>query len=176
MFINTKRKVSNIQFLELPQIKMEWKMDWLTGSNKTGHNVFPCPSAGPEWDAYADFRSQSIDLKLTIECKHLNGIRILLFSTSLRWLDVFWKSITDVSRPIKRGTGSWCDQRPGKKRLSRHYRETSFQWKFSNAVFSFRQGYNKQLGFTFVLVEGTFETHHLLSIIRQEGEGTVYKF
>ena len=101
MYINTKRKVGNINFLELPHIKMEWKMDWLTGDNKTGHNVFPCPSQKKGFDAYADFRSKSLDLRLTIECKHINGIRVLLFSTSLRWLDVFWKSITDVSRPIK---------------------------------------------------------------------------
>ena len=72
---------------------------------------------------------------------------------------------------FQRGTGSWCDQRPIKKRLSRHYRQTSFQWKFSNAVFTFCQGFNKQLGFMFNLGEGTFETDHLLSIIRQEGEG-----
>ena len=101
MYINTKRKVGNINFLELPHIKMEWKMDWLTGDNKTGHNVFPCPSQQKGFDAYADFRSKSLDLRLTIECKHINGIRVLLFSTSLRWLDIFWKSITDVSRPIK---------------------------------------------------------------------------
>lgn len=69
-----------------------------------------------------DFRSSSLDLNLLIDVKHQTGIKIFLFSTSLRWLDTFWKSITEVSRPIKRGSGHWCDQKPGKSKLSRHYR------------------------------------------------------
>ena len=45
MYINTKRKVGNITFLELPNIKMEWKMEWnISGKNKTGHNIFPNPN------------------------------------------------------------------------------------------------------------------------------------
>ena len=122
MYINTKRKVGNITFLELPNIKMEWKMEWnISGKNKTGHNIFPNPNL-TNHDSYKDFRSSSLDLNLLIDVKHQTGIKIFLFSTSLRWLDTFWKSITEVSRPIKRGSGHWCDQKPGKKKLSRHYR------------------------------------------------------
>ena len=47
--INTKRKYSNIHFLELPGLKMEWKIDWnLDGSNKTGHNLFPSATTLPK--------------------------------------------------------------------------------------------------------------------------------
>ena len=46
----------------------------------------------------------------------------------------------------------------------RPFRQTSFQWKFANAVFTFCQGFNKKLGFLFNLGKGTFETRHMLKI------------
>ena len=48
-------------------------------------------------------------------------MKVFLFSTTLRWLNFFWKSITEVARPIKRGNGYWSDQTPSKKKFSRHY-------------------------------------------------------
>ena len=42
IYINTKRKYHNIEFLKLPDLKMQWKITWnLNGDNYTGHNLFP---------------------------------------------------------------------------------------------------------------------------------------
>ena len=47
MYINTKRKVGNITFLELPNIKMEWKMEW-NGTTISVWNM-EMPKYGMEW-------------------------------------------------------------------------------------------------------------------------------
>jgi len=86
--------------MELPGFKMEWKIDWnITGSNYTGHNLFP--SAAPlsdGKDTYSQFRSSSLDLKWTVDVK--KSMKIFLFSTTLRQ---HFKNNTTVSISRFRG-------------------------------------------------------------------------
>ena len=168
--INTKRKYSNIHFMELPGLKMKWQIEWnLKGNNRTGHNLFPSAEMLPAGhDTYKNFRSSSLDLKWTVEVR--NSMKIFLFSTTMRWLARFWKSITEVARPIKRGNGYWADPSQSKKKFSRHYRQASVSWRFGALLCEYQQSFSKKIGFIVQTGAGTFETKHLLTIDRPSGE------
>lgn len=97
-------------------------------------------------------------------------MKIFLFSTTLRWLARFWKSITEVARPIKRGNGFWADASQSKKKFSRHYRAASVCWKFGALFCEYQQSFSKKIGFIVQSGAGTFETEHRLTVIRPPGE------
>ena len=139
IYINTKRKSSNIQFMELPGLTMRWNIKWnITGDNFTGHNLFPSAALlKPGDDTFENFRSSSLDLEWIVDVK--KSMRIFLFSNTMRWLSQFWKSITEVARPIKRGNGYWADRTCSKKKFSRHYNKASISWKFGALFCEYQQ-------------------------------------
>lgn len=51
--------------------------------------------------------------------------RILLYSSTLRWMQNFWATWTSVTRPICRGK-LFNNLKPGKKKLGQHYKQLSF--------------------------------------------------
>ncbi len=163
--INTRRKWSNIKFIEMPNLTMDWIISWNLppNGNHTGHNVLPSSTVLKNGaDTYLSFRSRSLDLEWRINVP--NGMRIFLFSTTLNWLSSFWKSITDVARPIKRGNGCWADSSPSKKKFSRHYNKASLLWRFDSLVCEYRQSFSKNIGFVIQSKAGFLESKHLLKI------------
>ncbi|CAG5099898.1 Oidioi.mRNA.OKI2018_I69.XSR.g16740.t1.cds [Oikopleura dioica] len=162
--INTRRKWSNIKFIEMPNLSMDWLISWNLprNGNRTGHNVFPSTTPLQDGaDTYSNFRSKSLDLEWRI---NVPMFRIFLFSTTLNWLSSFWKSITDVARPIKRGNGWWADNTPPKKKFSRHYHKTSLLWRFDSMACEYRQSFSKNIGFVIQSKAGFLESNHLLKI------------
>ena len=97
-------------------------------------------------------------------------MKVFLFSTTLRWLNFFWKSITEVARPIKRGNGYWSDKTPSKKKFSRHYNRASVSWKFGELLCEYKQSFSKPLGFMIQMGKGTIFTDHLMTVTRLPGE------
>lgn len=55
--------------------------------------------------------------------------RILLYSSTLRWMQNFWATWTGVSRPICRGKLFHC-LRPVRKKLGQHYKQMSYTASF----------------------------------------------
>ena len=99
-----------------------------------------------------------------------HSMKVFLFSTTLRWLNFFWKSITEVARPIKRGNGYWSDKTPSKKKFSRHYNRASVSWKFGELLCEYKQSFSKPLGFMIQMGKGTIFTDHLMTVTRLPGE------
>ena len=87
-----------------------------------------------------------------------------------RWLTRFWKSITEVARPIRRGNGYWANPAQSKKKFSRHYRAASVCWKFGTLFCEYQQSFSKKIGFIIQTGTGMLETEHLLTIVRPPGE------
>lgn len=50
--------------------------------------------------------------------------RILLYSSTLRWMQNFWATWTSVTRPICRGK-LFSNMKPSKKKLGQHYKQLS---------------------------------------------------
>lgn len=59
----------------------------------------------------------------------LSQPQILLYSSTLRWMQNFWATWTSVTRPICRGT-LFNNLKPSKKKLGQHYKELSFRALF----------------------------------------------
>lgn len=55
--------------------------------------------------------------------------RILLYSSTLRWMQNFWATWTSVSRPICRGK-LFHSLRPVRKKLGQHYKQMSYTAAF----------------------------------------------
>lgn len=55
--------------------------------------------------------------------------RILLYSSTLRWMQNFWATWTGVSRPICRGK-LFRSLRPVRKKLGQHYKQMSYTAAF----------------------------------------------
>ena len=55
--------------------------------------------------------------------------RILLYSSTLRWMQNFWATWTGVSRPICRGK-LFHSLRPVRKKLGQHYKQMSYTAAF----------------------------------------------
>lgn len=51
--------------------------------------------------------------------------RILLYSSTLRWMQNFWATWTSVTRPICRGK-LFNNMKPSKKKLGQHYKQLSY--------------------------------------------------
>lgn len=51
--------------------------------------------------------------------------RILLYSSTLRWMQNFWATWTSVTRPICRGK-LFNNLKPSKKKLGQHYKQLSY--------------------------------------------------
>lgn len=55
--------------------------------------------------------------------------KILLYSSTLRWMQNFWATWTSVSRPICRGK-LFHSLRPVRKKLGQHYKQMSYTAAF----------------------------------------------
>lgn len=51
--------------------------------------------------------------------------RILLYSSTLRWMQNFWATWSSVTRPICRGK-LFNNMKPSKKKLGQHYKQLSY--------------------------------------------------
>jgi hypothetical protein len=51
--------------------------------------------------------------------------RILVYSSTLRWMQNFWATWTSITRPICRGK-LFNNLKPSKKKLGQHYKQLSY--------------------------------------------------
>uniref|UniRef100_A0A3B4AFW2 FMP27/BLTP2/Hobbit GFWDK motif-containing RBG unit domain-containing protein n=1 Tax=Periophthalmus magnuspinnatus TaxID=409849 RepID=A0A3B4AFW2_9GOBI len=129
----------DICFLQLPNLCMTLDLQWLCHGNPHDHHAVTLCCAdsiadvtsGQPHDSYRAFRSENLNLSITMDLNQgsLAQPKILLYSSTLRWMQNFWATWTSVSRPICRGK-LFQSLKPVRKKLGQHYKQMSYTAAF----------------------------------------------
>ena len=97
VLVRTASKYDDCRLLHLPNLKIVAKMEWVCLSDPNDHHVVsPCNperrteySSNPEHDSYRAFRSQNLNLSLSMETKPVQGDlpSALFFASTFRWFE-----------------------------------------------------------------------------------------
>ncbi|XP_051891846.1 protein KIAA0100-like isoform X2 [Pristis pectinata] len=170
--VRTASKYDDCCFLHLPYLRLTIDLQWVCFGNPFDHHsvalCFPdnleALPEGEVHDSYKLFRSRNLNLSVMMDLdasgRGDTESRILLYSSTLRWMQNFWATWTTVSRPICRGK-LFNNLKPSKKKLSQHYKLVSFNPVFPQlqvhywASFAQQRGIEVQCSQGYVFTRGT---------------------
>ncbi|XP_012693346.2 protein KIAA0100 isoform X2 [Clupea harengus] len=179
--VRTASKYDDICFLHLPNLCMTLDLQWLChGNPHDHHSVQLCcaeneadVTSGQSHDSYRAFRSENLNLSMTMDHNQHCGTepcqpRILLYSSTLRWMQNFWATWTGVSRPICRGK-LFHSLRPLRKKLGQHYKQMSFTAAFPQLQVHYWASFAQQRGIQVECSKGHVFTRGAQRLIPQAG-------
>ncbi|XP_066518591.1 bridge-like lipid transfer protein family member 2 [Hoplias malabaricus] len=179
--VRTASKYDDICFLHLPNLCMTLDLQWLCHGNPHDHHgVLLCcaenvadVTSGQPHDSYRAFRSENLNLSITMELNQSSGTgpcqpRILLYSSTLRWMQNFWATWTSVSRPICRGK-LFHSIRPSRKKLGQHYKQMSYTAAFPQLQVHYWASFAQQRGIQLECTKGHIFTRGAQRLIPQAG-------
>ncbi|XP_061829189.1 bridge-like lipid transfer protein family member 2 isoform X1 [Nerophis lumbriciformis] len=179
--VRTASKYDDICFLHLPNLCMTLELQWLCHGNPHDHhavmlccaeNVADVTSEQPH-DSYRAFRSENLNFSITMDLNQHCGPeslqpRILLYSSTLRWMQNFWATWTGVSRPICRGK-LFQSLRPIRKKLGQHYKQMSYTAAFPQLQVHYWASFAQQRGIQVECSKGHVFTRGAQRLIPQAG-------
>ena len=129
-FINWLKNGTTMTFLQVLTIKLDWIC---LGNPDDHHSLMPCaPEKLPEYshnvqhDSYRAFRSQNVNVRLSIETRKRGGLigrpRLEMFSSTIRWMESLKWLFSGSSRPIRRGK-IFHTTLPPRKSFFRHFKK-----------------------------------------------------
>uniref|UniRef100_A0A3B4X7L9 Bridge-like lipid transfer protein family member 2 n=1 Tax=Seriola lalandi dorsalis TaxID=1841481 RepID=A0A3B4X7L9_SERLL len=179
--VRTASKYDDICFLRLPNLCMTLDLQWLCHGNPHDHHaVMLCcaeniadVTSGQPHDSYRAFRSENLNLSITMDLNQHCGTepcqpRILLYSSTLRWMQNFWATWTSVSRPICRGK-LFHSLRPIRKKLGQHYKQMSYTAAFPQLQVHYWASFAQQRGIQVECNKGHVFTRGAQRLIPQAG-------
>ncbi|XP_040279331.1 protein KIAA0100 homolog isoform X2 [Bufo bufo] len=178
--VRTASKYDDCCFLHLPDLCMTFDMQWLCHGNPHDHHnvalrspdVIAEFSAIQPHDSYRAFRSEnlilSIKMDLTQSHAEVCQPRILVYSTTLRWMQNFWATWSSVGRPICRGK-LFNNLKPGKKKLGQHYKQLSYTALFPQLQIHYWASFAQQRGIQVECSQGEIFTRGVQRLIPQAG-------
>ncbi|XP_030008756.1 protein KIAA0100-like isoform X4 [Sphaeramia orbicularis] len=179
--VRTASKYDDICFLHLPNLCMTLDLQWLCHGNPHDHHAVMLCSAenvaevtsGQPHDSYRAFRSENLNLSITMDLNQNCGSepsqpRILLYSSTLRWMQNFWATWTSVSRPICRGK-LFHSLRPVRKKLGQHYKQMSYTAAFPQLQVHYWASFAQQRGIQVECNKGHVFTRGAQRLIPQAG-------
>ncbi|XP_053729479.1 bridge-like lipid transfer protein family member 2 isoform X1 [Synchiropus splendidus] len=179
--VRTASKYDDICFLHLPNLRMTLDLQWLCHGNPHDHHAVTLCCAdtvadvasGQPHDSYRAFRSENLNLSITMDLdQHCDSESsqptILLYSSTLRWMQNFWATWTSVSRPICRGK-LFHSLRPVRKKLSQHYKQMSYTASFPQLQVHYWASFAQQRGIQVVCSKGHVFTRGAQRLIPQAG-------
>ncbi|XP_054650617.1 bridge-like lipid transfer protein family member 2 isoform X2 [Dunckerocampus dactyliophorus] len=179
--VRTASKYDDICFLHLPNLCMTLDLQWLCHGNPHDHHaVMLCcaenvadVTSGQPHDSYRAFRSENLNLSITMDLNQQCGLetsqpRILLYSSTLRWMQNFWATWTNVSRPICRGK-LVHSLRPVRKKLGQHYKQMSYTAAFPQLQVHYWASFAQQRGIQVECNKGHVFTRGAQRLIPQAG-------
>ncbi|XP_022178741.1 protein KIAA0100 isoform X2 [Myzus persicae] len=140
VLVRTASKYDDVCLLNLPNLKLSIKLKWsCLGDPNDHYSVMPCApdklpeySSNQEHDSFRAFRSQNLNVSLSIETKpepntgspHTDTDYpvALLYGSTLKWFENLKLILSGVTRPTRRGP-LFNNNRHKKLTLSRHYRK-----------------------------------------------------
>ncbi|GAA6097648.1 protein KIAA0100 isoform X1 [Tachysurus ichikawai] len=179
--VRTASKYDDICFLHLPNLCMTWDLQWLChGNPHDHHSVMLCSAdsvadvtSGQPHDSYRAFRSENLNLSITMDLNQNSDPepcqpRILLYSSTLRWMQNFWATWTSVSRPICRGK-LFQSLRHSRKKLGQHYKQLSYTAAFPQLQVHYWASFAQQRGIQLECSKGHIFTRGAQRLIPQAG-------
>uniref|UniRef100_A0A3Q1KCW4 FMP27/BLTP2/Hobbit GFWDK motif-containing RBG unit domain-containing protein n=1 Tax=Anabas testudineus TaxID=64144 RepID=A0A3Q1KCW4_ANATE len=179
--VRTASKYDDICFLHLPNLCMTLDLQWLCHGNPHDHHaVMLCcaenvadVTSGQPHDSYRAFRSENLNLSITMDLNQYcssepSQPRILLYSSTLRWMQKFWDTWTSVSRPICRGK-LFHSLRPVRKKLGQHYKQMSYTAAFPQLQVHYWASFAQQRGIQVECNKGHVFTRGTQRLIPQAG-------
>uniref|UniRef100_A0A4W3J049 Bridge-like lipid transfer protein family member 2 n=1 Tax=Callorhinchus milii TaxID=7868 RepID=A0A4W3J049_CALMI len=178
--VRTASKYDDCCFLHLPDLCMTYNLQWLcSGDPHNHHSVMLCsPDSVTQvpntqrHDSYRVFRSENVNLSITMDLnwpgRGDTEPRVLLYSSTLRWMQNFWATWTSVSRPICRGK-LFSNLKPGKKKLSQHYKQLSYNPLFPQLQVHYWASFAQQRGIEVQCSQGHVFTRGTQRFIPQTG-------
>ncbi|KAM4627158.1 bridge-like lipid transfer protein family member 2 [Polymixia lowei] len=179
--VRTASKYDDICFLHLPNLCMTLDLQWLCHGNPHDHHaVMLCcaenvadVTSGQPHDSYRAFRSENLNLSITMDLNQHCGTepcqpRVLLYSSTLRWMQNFWATWTSVSRPICRGK-LFHSLRPIRKKLGQHYKQMSYTAAFPQLQVHYWASFAQQRGIQVECNKGHVFTRGAQRLIPQAG-------
>ncbi|XP_075760621.1 bridge-like lipid transfer protein family member 2 [Pelodiscus sinensis] len=172
--VRTASKYDDCCFLHLPELCMTLDLQWLCHGNPQDHHgvVLRAPSfVGQHHDSYRAFRSENLNLSIRMDLARpgeLSQPRILLYSSTLRWMQNFWATWTSVTRPICRGK-LFHNMKPGKKKLGQHYKQLSYTALFPQLQVHYWASFAQQRGVQLECGQGHVFTRGTQRLIPQAG-------
>ncbi|XP_052757445.1 protein hobbit [Galleria mellonella] len=174
VFVRTASKYDDCRVLSLPALRLALKLGWQTvGDPRDHHAVAPCaPTRLPEYssnqehDSYRAFRSQGLDVHLSMDTKPIDGEGpvVLLYGSTLRWFESLKLIVSGVTRPTRRGR-VFRNVRPRRPQLSRHYRNLSVSLTLHNLQVFYWSSSSMQRGIEMLGVRVTCSSKHRLSLV-----------
>ncbi|KAI5641648.1 hypothetical protein NE865_06162 [Phthorimaea operculella] len=174
VFVRTASKYDDCRVLRVPSLKLSVKMGWqCVGDPRDHHAVSPCaPTRLPEYssnqehDSYRAFRSQGLDIHLSMDTKPIDrdGPILLLYGSTLRWFESLKLILSGITRPTRRGR-VFRNVRPRKPQLSRHYRNVSVSLTLHNLQVFYWSSSSMQRGIEMLGVRVTCGSKHHLSLV-----------
>ncbi|XP_051535969.1 protein KIAA0100-like isoform X2 [Myxocyprinus asiaticus] len=179
--VRTASKYDDICFLHLPNLCMMLDLQWLCHGNPHDHHaVMLCAAenvadvtSGQPHDSYRAFRSENLNLSITMHLdqhcdKEPSQPRILLYSSTLRWMQNFWATWTNVSRPICRGK-LFHSLRPVRRKLGQHYKQMCYTASFPQLQVHYWASFAQQRGVQVECNKGHVFTRGAQRLIPQAG-------
>ncbi|KAJ0180781.1 hypothetical protein K1T71_004185 [Dendrolimus kikuchii] len=176
VFVRTASKYDDCRVLRIPSLRLSVKMGWqCVGDPRDHHAVAPCaPTRLPEYssnqehDSYRAFRSQGLDLHLSMETKPTDkegpGPVLLLYGSTLRWFESLKLILSGITRPTRRGR-IFRNVRPRKPQLSRHYRNVGVSVTLHNLQVFYWSSSSLQRGIEMLGLRVTCGSKHRLTLV-----------
>uniref|UniRef100_A0A1X7V154 FMP27/BLTP2/Hobbit GFWDK motif-containing RBG unit domain-containing protein n=1 Tax=Amphimedon queenslandica TaxID=400682 RepID=A0A1X7V154_AMPQE len=157
-YVHTASRYDECQFFTIPSVSLDLQFLFKVRgeSPHLHHSVVRCASnriSDENHDSYLNFRSQSIDLKLSlvVNKKEESQPEVLLYASTLRWLQSCVDIIRGyVSRPIKKGTVH-SNMRPKKIRFTRHLNLVDLVVTLPPTLINYWSSVRKQEGLEFTV-------------------------
>ncbi|OAD59560.1 hypothetical protein WN48_08668 [Eufriesea mexicana] len=160
VYVRTASKYDDCRLLHLPNVRLSIKLAWVClGDPRDHHAAIPCApdrlpeySSNQEHDSFRAFRSQNLNVSLSLETKPTGSPALasaptaLLYGSTLRWFENLKFILSGATRTTRKGP-LFKNIRPRKKQLSRHYRKVRLTLAFHRFHVSYWMSFAMQRGF-----------------------------
>ncbi|XP_014476959.1 PREDICTED: protein KIAA0100 [Dinoponera quadriceps] len=160
VYVRTASKYDDCRLLHLPNVRLSIKLAWVClGDPRDHHAAVPCApdrlpeySSNQEHDSFRAFRSQNLNVSLSLETKPTGSPTLtsaptaLLYGSTLRWFENLKLILSGATRPTRKGP-LFKNIRPRKKQLSRHYRKVRLTLAFHRFHVNYWMSFAMQRGF-----------------------------
>ncbi|XP_075221262.1 bridge-like lipid transfer protein family member hobbit [Lycorma delicatula] len=179
VYVRTASKYDDCRLLHLPNLKLSIKLTWVClGDSNDHHTVMPCaPDKLPEYssnqvhDSFRAFRSQNLNVALSLETKSVPGSGgdldcpvALLYGSTLRWFENLKLILSGITRPTRRGS-AFNNLRPRKQPLSRHYRKIHLSLQLHRFQVHYWMSFAMQRGLELVGQRISSSSEHTLTLV-----------
>ncbi|XP_076622390.1 bridge-like lipid transfer protein family member hobbit isoform X1 [Colletes latitarsis] len=188
VYVRTASKYDDCRLLHLPNVRLSIKLAWVClGDPRDHHAAIPCAadrlpeySSNQEHDSFRAFRSQNLNVSLSLETKPISGSpaltsapTALLYGSTLRWFENLKFILSGATRPTRKGP-LFKNIRPRKKQLSRHYRKVRLTLAFHRFHVSYWMSFAMQRGFEVTGGRVACSSEHNLSL-HPIGDGLIHR-